>query len=108
MRARSCACRLPPPRLLSGALSARPIEQFLDELRRLHFVEILDAGTEKLLSHFLDVLFTQVALVDQAEDESLLAIGAIPTVAVVGRSGMIFVAVPVSVSAAVAVSVVHP
>ena len=55
-------------------------EQVFDQLRSLHLVELLDAEAEQLLGQVLDFLLVDVVLVDDAQDESLLTIGALPAV----------------------------
>lgn len=57
-------------------------QQFLDQLTGLHLVEFLDSDAEELLGCRLHVVFVELVLFDDAEDEALLTIGAAPCVTV--------------------------
>lgn len=57
-------------------------QQLFDQLRRLHFVELLDAKIEELVGQFLHGGFIEVVLVDDALDKSLLTFCAVPVITV--------------------------
>ena len=70
------------PAGLAGSGFASFDEKILDELTGLHLVELFHAQTEELLGKVLSVFFGDVVLIDDAEDEPLLAIGAVPGIAI--------------------------
>lgn len=55
-------------------------EQFLDDLAGLELIEFLDADTIELLGHVIGILHLHVVLIDDALDEALLTVGAVPDV----------------------------
>jgi hypothetical protein len=92
-RWRSCSGSLPvaaiaPPGAID--LLAGLLQQILDELGRLQFVELFHADTEKLLRHTFHLVLVEAVVMDQPGDEALLTLGAVPvivigTVAIAGR-----------------------
>ena len=55
-------------------------EEFLDEAAGLQTVEGFDGQTEHFLGHGFHVVFVEVVLIDQTEDEFLLLVRARPMV----------------------------
>ena len=77
-------------------------EQIFNELAGLHLVELLDADSEELVGQIIDLALVEIVLVDDALDEALLTVGAVPAVAD-SRGLMVAVGAVDPVGAAVAV-----
>jgi hypothetical protein len=60
----------------------RFLQEFLDQLTCLHLVEGFDTATEQVLSHPFHIVFVELALTDDAEDESLLSFTATPGITI--------------------------
>ncbi len=75
-------------------------EQIFDELRGLHLVEHFDANTEEHLGQiFRYLLRDALVLVDDAKDESLLAVRAVP--GITDRTGLLVLSVAVLTTVAI-------
>ena len=66
-------------------VSAVGVDEFIDETRGLHLVELLDALAEALASEVIDLLLVQRVLIDELQDEFLLLVAAPPAIIATGR-----------------------
>ena len=99
---RSCCPRF----LVAGAvvaavgLLAVGFEQFLNQARSLHLVQLPDSFAETILGEVLDVVLIEPVLVDDLRDQGALLVRARPRLALtVGATGRIAVLPVVSVMA---------